>query len=235
MTEGIRGRAPKLGRNTGTLITFSGVDSAGKSTQVDMLTSYLARRHTPSRVMWHRPGYSPLLDAVRAAIRRARPGALPPPGPSTQRQAAFSRPSVQRLWVGVALLDTISHLMRIRWALARGRVVISDRYVADWMLDLDLHFPQLDAPSWPLARALRSVAPQPRVSLLLLLEWEEAARRAASKDEPFPDPPEVSRKRFDAYQQLAGSGRFHPIDAGGAADKVHEEILATLAPMLRSP
>jgi thymidylate kinase len=217
------------------LITFSGVDSAGKSTQVDMLSSFLVRRHTPSRVMWHRPGYSPLLDAVRATIRRARPGALPPPGPSAQRQQAFSRPSVQRLWIGVALMDTIWHLTKIRWALARGIVVVSDRYVDDWMLDLALHFPQLDGPSWPLARALRRVAPRPRVSLLLLLEWEEVARRAAGKDEPFPDPLDVSRKRFDAYRQLAASGRFYPIDAGGAPDKVHEEIVATLAPLLRSP
>lgn len=221
-------RGSRPGLNRGMLIAFSGVDSSGKSTQIDLLSSYLSRREIQSRVLWHRPGYSPMLDAVRVVIRRLRPGALPPPGQSTQRQAAFSRPVVRWIWVVVALIDTIWHLTKIRWVLARGMVVISDRYVDDWMLDLALHWPELDAPSWPLARLLKRVAPRPEVSLLLLLDGEEAARRAEGKDEPFPDPPEIRRIRFAAYQQLAASGRFELIDAGRARDKVHEDIVASL-------
>lgn len=222
-------------RSPGVLIAFSGADAAGKSIQIGLLSSDLSRQGIASKVLWHRPGYSPMLDAVRATIRRSHPGALPPPGESRQRQEAFSRPTVQRTWIVVALIDTILHLSRVRWLLARGLVVICDRYVEDWMLDLALHFPQLNAPSWPLARLTRSIAPRPAASLLLCLGWEEVTRRASDKDEPFPDPPEIRRKRFDAYEQLATSGRFKVIDADQPVESVHEDVVAILNPLTRCP
>ncbi len=169
-----------------------------------------------------------MLDGVRALIRHARPGALPPPGPSSQRGAAFSRPIAQQIWVVVALTDTMLHLARVRWLMARGLMVICDRYIDDWMLDLELHFPSMDTNSLWLGRLVRRVAPRPRISVLLSLGWEEMTRRAVEKNEPFPDPPEIRKHRFDAYQELANSVVFQVIQADQSPEQVHEDIIRVL-------
>jgi thymidylate kinase len=214
--------------NRGQLISFSGVDSAGKSTQIEALRTDLLRQGVVVKVLWYRPGYSPMLDRLRAVVRRVRPGALPPRGPTAERQAAFSRPFVQRTWVRVALIDTLLRLALVRWWLARGAIVICDRYVDDWCLDLQLNFPLVDTHCSGLSRLMQRLAPPPKTSLLLLLGWDEMTRRAATKSEPFPDSPEIRRKRFDAYQALADNGTFQTIEADRSPEQVHQDIVTTL-------
>ena len=41
------------------LITFSGLDSAGKSTQIDKVINYLNLKKQKVRLVWSRGGYTP--------------------------------------------------------------------------------------------------------------------------------------------------------------------------------
>jgi len=189
----------------------------------------LAARGVTAVVLWHRPGYSRFLDKARAVVRRKWPSALPSPGPSGAREAAFSRPVVRRGWVWVALLDSCLHyLLRVRWRLARGVVVICDRYVMDGVLDLSIKFPETEVRSWSAVRLFSKLVPKPDVSILLMLSWELMIERMRVKREPFPDSPADRRKRFDAYEEAARSGDFVVIDASQDLDAVHSQVLAAI-------
>ncbi|MGE0328477.1 MAG: hypothetical protein AB7S68_39550, partial [Polyangiaceae bacterium] len=94
-------------RPRGALVSFSGVDCAGKSTQIGLLKANLERGRVPHSVFWYRPGYSKELDALRRTIRRLRPGAIPAPKDNQARDAAFAKPGVTGAWVAVALADLL--------------------------------------------------------------------------------------------------------------------------------
>lgn len=207
------------------LITVSGVDCSGKSTQLDLLEEALVRVGVDVRRRWFRPGYSAELDALRKLIRSVRPNAIPAPGRSETRARTFARPSVQVAWATAAIFDTLlQYGAKLRRDLARGHTMLFNRYVLDAALDLQLAAPSLGVDATSHRRWLEAVCPTPDVAFLLTLAPEEALRRMSAKDEPFPDPPDVRALRHACYDSWAKSGSLTVIDASGPAQRVHDDV-----------
>ena len=211
------------------MITFSGPDCSGKSTQIELLVRHLQDRGRTVRTLWFRPGYSALMDAAKQRLRRLRPGAMPTSAHTEQRERQFARPGVSEAWVALALFDTALHLGAwIRAQLALGRDVICDRYLDDALLDLDLRFERLCPSDWLASRAVERLCPRPDVAVLLQLDEATLNARAAIKNEPFPDSAEVRMARLRAYAGMAQSGRYCCIDASAPIDVVQQAIVAAL-------
>jgi thymidylate kinase len=214
-------------------ITFSGVDCAGKTTQLDRLVSRLESRGVSVSRVWHRPGYSAWLNRLRALIRRFRPSALPTAEQAEERERIFQSARVQGAWVSMAIVDLLfQYALRVRLQRGVRGVALSDRYLADAMLDLRLRFPQLASYLVLPEVLLRAACPRPDAAILLVLPWEEVRRRAELKAEPFPDPEPVRRRRHEAYMELSRSGDFVVIDASGDVEEVHAAIVSRLRPLL---
>jgi thymidylate kinase len=211
--------------NGGLLITVSGVDLAGKTTQLDALSRWLAETGTPATLLWHRPGYSQGLDMLRAGIRRLRPSALPRATNPEARARVFERRSVRVAWTAAACADTaLQYGLRARSLRQAGRVVLCDRYLEDAILDLDLRFGGALASAS--ANVLRRVCPVPDAAFLLMVPWLEVERRSRIKLEPFPDATALRRARHNAYARLAKEGRFIVIDAARPIDDVQHDLRA---------
>ncbi len=211
------------------IVTFSGVDGAGKTTQIERLVAALQERGVDARRFWFRPGYSDELNALRAAVRRLRPGALPAAGPSKDRDRAFSKGRVRAAWVAMALADTLGQLaVKVRAMERGGRVVVCDRWLEDASLDLAFRFPEVSRHLEPAWRVLHAAAPRPQVRILMMLPHDEMLARLAAKDEPFPDPPDVRDRRYAAYQALATAGTHTVVDAARSIEEVGAEILAAV-------
>lgn len=211
-----------------TLITISGADCAGKSTQIARIVAELESTG-PVTVLWYRPGYSQELDALRRLVRRASPGTLPPPGRSARRYQVFRKGWMRRLWLSVAVLDTVVQLaIKLRWKRRGQTWVVCDRYVGDTVIDLSLRFPDLVRPDGWLATALWVVCPKSAHALLLMIPEGEQLRRIELKQEPFPDPEDVRRRRAEMYRELAAGGRVEIIDAAQPVDAVFRDIAAHL-------
>jgi dTMP kinase len=207
------------------LITFSGVDGAGKTTQLELLVGALSKTERVASI-WYRPGYSGRLQSIKDLLRGRRPGRHPASSNAQPPVDTLTRPSVRRVWIVVALVDALIEWgVRVRWLRRRIDRVIYDRYVDDGILDLEFRFPELDVTRWWLTRVVRKCAPRPDLQIMLLLSWEETLQRIEEKDEPFPDPLETRRKRFDAYRALADTGRYRVIDASGTPVEVHHRVL----------
>jgi thymidylate kinase len=211
------------------IIAVSGVDCAGKSTQIDLLLAHLQENGRRPKQFWYRPGYSAELDALRSMIRKLRPGAIPSPGKSDEREKAFANPALQKRWAMAAIWDAmLQYAIKLRgWNLI-GKTVVCDRYLSDATLDLRLRFPNLAVDGWSSLRWLKSAAPKPDLSILLMLPREEFLKRLELKNEPFPDSPEMRDKRFSAYQELAASGDFVVIDGDRPIVEVQQSIVDAL-------
>jgi len=96
--------------NKGRLISFEGLDGAGKTTQIELLTRWLDERHIPY-VRTREPGGTPLGLEIR--------------------QLLLNRPDLEIVPLAEALLfqaDRAQHFQRVVLpALADGKLVITDR------------------------------------------------------------------------------------------------------------
>lgn len=217
-------------RGAGVLIAFSGVDYAGKSTQIDMLESRLAAQNAASRVTWFRPGYGPELDALRRLIRGVRPGAIPAPGRSAARERTFRRTGVGEAWVVMACLDTLlQYAVKIRRQVDRGQIAICDRYVRDALIDLELRFPAVMCRAGRLVRSVMMACPEPDFHFLLMLDERTILERHQSKREPFPDSDGIRGRRLEAYRKWAEEGSATVLNAGRSREAIHAEVVAALA------
>ena len=209
------------------LITVSGVDCSGKTTQIDLLAAACEAQGLRTCTRWFRPGYSDRLDAIRARIRGRRADALPKAGPSDERDRLFRKSGVRVAWVMMALTDlTIEYGASLRRALSRHDVVVCDRYLEDAFLDLRYRFPEFTAALEVVRVGLARVLPRPDHAVLLNLDWELQTERAIAKAEPFPDTESVRRLRYDAYQEFARGQAFTTLDASQSIDEVHTAIVS---------
>lgn len=214
------------------LIVFSGLDGAGKSTQIELLTKQMrAAGHRP-RYLWSRGGYTPLFNALKSLLRRVSGGrTVPPSGPSAARRQAFANSRIRRLWLRLAMLDLIwLYGVQLRWWLWRGKAIICDRYLGDTLIDFQLNFPQEQVEQWVLWRLLQRLTPSPNAAFLLLIPVEESVRRSNFKGEPFPDSPEVLAERMALYRALAQAGHWQVLDGRQTIEELAQQVRLTIGP-----
>lgn len=215
----------------GLLVTFSGLDGAGKSTQIELLIERLRQRGREPAYLWTRGGYTPLLEFLKKLLRRLPGRAVPPSGNNPQRARAFRRRWVRRLWLTLAQLDLLwVYGVQLRWRRGRGQIVICDRYLWDTRLDFRLNFAQENVPGWRLWRLLARVTPRPDASFLLLLPVEESVRRSDLKGEPFRDAPEILAQRLAQYQTWAreDKSRWRVLDGRRPIEELAAEVWTTV-------
>jgi thymidylate kinase len=211
------------------LIALSGMDCAGKTTQIDLLYDWAEQRGWSPRVLWYRPGYSPLLNALRRTLRRAAPSSLPAQGNRTARDQALSRPWVRNGWLVAALLDTAIHYgLVVRTQLWRRRFVICDRHLEDAELDLLLAFPERSKVVATTFFVIKALSPVPHHQFLLTIPLEEIGRRSAEKNEPFPDDPKTRSARNAAYLRISAQEGRDVFSGLLARETIHAAIVATL-------
>ena len=215
----------------GQLFVFSGLDGAGKSTQIELLQTRLEAQGKQVVYIWTRGGYTGVFEALKHLMRKfSGKRAIPASGPSDSRQQAFGRPTIRKLWLTIAILDLIRvYGIQIRIWQWRGKTIICDRYLWDTLVDFRLNFPQEKVESWWLWRFLVWVTPQPDAAFLMLIPVEESVRRSDIKGEPFRDPPEVLALRLEQYQNLAENGYWTVLDGQHEIEPLASEIWSVVA------
>jgi thymidylate kinase len=156
-----------LSNRRNTVVSFSGVDGAGKSTQIRVLTSYLRQQGLRVEVIpfWDRVA---CLTGIRASaghrIFKSEKGVGAPGAPVNRRDKNIrSWPmSCVRLWL--YLLDAESTRRAVRKAIQAGAdFVIFDRYIYDELANLNMRNPLIRA----YTRLIMKIVPRPDVSYLL--------------------------------------------------------------------
>lgn len=191
-------------------ITFEGVDGSGKSTQAELLRDALS---TEGRdvVLTREPGGTEIGERIRELVLN---------GPAMTPWAEAGLFASAR----AELVETV-----IKPALARGAIVVSDRYVdsslayqgiargvgVEHVLELNLH-------------AVQGLMPDRTV--LLLVEPELAAQRAVLKDRLEREGAAFHKRVAAAYRELADRFPARILVFDGARDphelarEIHEHI-----------
>lgn len=201
----------------GLFLVLEGGDGAGKSTQADLLADWVHRQGRDV-VRTHEPGGSPLGASVRRLLLSR---AEHPPSPRTE---ALLYAAERAEHVAVV----------VRPALARGSVVVCDRYVDSSVayqgVGRGLGADRIEAISRWATDDLR-----PALTVVLDMDPGRALRRS---DDPA-DRLEAEPLRFhqdvrQAFLDLAERepARYLVVEADRPADEVHADVTAGVAPLL---
>jgi thymidylate kinase len=203
------------------LISFSGIDGAGKSTQIDKLREFLNRENIPVQILTFWDNVA-LFSSLRSGFSRKvlqSDGQIGTPEKPANRNDKNSRSLP--LLVGRSLLhlmDVFQLRRVVRKARAAGRgVIIFDRFMYDQLAALPLE----NRLARTYARLVLSLTPKPDISYLLDAVPEEA--RARKPEYPL----EFMKRYRSSYLRLR---EFAPITLVAAAgpDDVHAAIIARL-------
>ncbi len=165
------------------LISFSGIDGAGKSTQITNLRQLCAQAGLRVELITFWDDVARLKELREGAGRRVFKGdggVGSPEKPIERRDKNVRSPLLTLARLGFYLLDALALRSVVRRAERRpGAVVVFDRYLWDELANLDLRRPALRGYARLLARLI------PRPDLSLILDADPAAARARKPEYPL--------------------------------------------------
>jgi dTMP kinase len=202
---------------SGKLIVLEGIDGAGTTTQTARLCAALAARQVEAHAT-REPSTGPVGRLLREML-----GGAHQPVDATTLGLLFAA-------------DRADHLQReIEPALARGAVVVSDRY---YHSSLAYQSDPGDHAGFDWVRLLNGRARRPDLTLLLEVPVDVAAARRAADgrpDELF-DRLETQRRVAEGYRRvvaaLGGEERIEVLDGTQPLDAVAAQILARVLAVL---
>jgi len=204
------------------VISFSGLDGSGKSTQVSQLRDCLERLGVGSQTQWAGFKGGRQLRTALPFLDRAPEGH--PAGPRDRLVPTGLRhsPLGQQLWLFVVVGLNTAHLWRHVLLRRRGsKVLIFDRFSPDTMVKLELLFDRsrgIDS-RWQ-RRLFTLVSPKPDVGFLVDVSSEVAYGRRQDQT------PEELATMSELYQDQVARYRLHRLDGTEVADVLAKQVAA---------
>ena len=235
-------RARALGsRHRGVLVTLSGLDGSGKSTQAEALRDSLERLGHPAVLVWTSVTAHGALPAVAGIVRgvlrltgrrrAAEPGQRaggPPAGADPGRRLRQRSRLLGGAWIGfVALTNGWWQSRATRGHLLRGRVVLCDRWLLDSYVHMRYAYGEERSYRWALA-LIRALSPRPARSYLL-----DVSPAVASHRNQEYSPPDIERRaRYyrEGYEALG----VRRLDGELPVDELCQLIARDVAGALRT-
>jgi hypothetical protein len=221
----LRQAAPRLALPL--LVTFSGLDGSGKTTQVERLSATMRQLGLPvaARRSGFKSGYR-----VRDALffLDSRPGSATPADADPLMPSLCARTALGRhAWVTVVALVNAIGSWTLLLADRRARLVVVDRYAADAAVKLELFYGAERATRPRVQqRLLAALAPRPLLSFYVDVDPETALVRR-----PTENPQRIFQMKpmYDALAPLFGlirlDGHWDASDlAGAVATAVWREL-----------
>ncbi len=207
------------------LICFTGIDGSGKTTHAKASIDYLTREGHRSTYVWaaHRPVLSYFFYAATRFLgfwKHAHDDRFKDPlelAPTKIRQR------INPLWLLFLYIDFQAiALIKVRIPLILGRIVVSDRYVYDLVMELLL----LNQYSTGFGQVLLRTVPKPDVTFLMDVP-ERIARSRHGR------PIEYLAKRRSMYLKLARAWKFVVLDTRNNQSATEKQTRRRIRKMLR--
>lgn len=207
------------------MISFSGIDCCGKSTQIELLCKELNNKGKKCEVVWSRGGYTPGIQWMKNIVRKGK-------NISKEERLEYSEkingnPLKRKLLFVASLIDLwfyYSIVLRLKEMF--GKTIICDRYIWDTYIDFKLKYPDYDFEHGFWWKLTIKTMLKPSPSIVMFIPAEESMRRSNLKEEPFPEPIEIRKRRINMYYCLDKKRIWKKrIDATKTIEEVFDEIV----------
>ncbi len=207
------------------MISFSGIDCGGKSTQIENVLAAFKASGKKCKVIHSRVGYTPMLEFFKTLIRTDK-------GYSAEEKAAYresintnSKKRKLLLWLSIFDLS-IYYGLYFRIVELFGTTILADRYFWDSYIDLKMKYPDVAYEKWLVWKWCKSVFQKPEHSIIYVIPAEVSMYRSTLKEEPWPEPIEVRETRINLYMEEIENGRWaNVIDATESIENVFNKTM----------
>ncbi len=210
------------------MISISGIDCGGKSTQIEKLVAAYKSRGRRCRMIHSRGGYTPVLEFFKTLIRRDKKTA--DLEHNEYREAVHKNPRKRKLLLWLSILDLgLYYGIHFRFVELFGTTIFADRYFWDSYIDFRMKYCEFDFEKWAVWKFAKAISLKPTCSIIYTIPAELSMYRSTLKNEPWPEPVEVRRGRIDHYMAEIEQGRWqHVIDATGSIEEVFLETMRVI-------
>jgi thymidylate kinase len=211
------------------LVTFSGVDGSGKTTQAKALQSAFHICHLRASHVWSRGGSSRWVGLFtrwsKKQLKADQPMQEAAGSQSMDkvrvRQQRFRSPWLRWGWSWLTVLELLLQYTRhVTLPLLFGRVAICDRYIYDTLADWAAYFGERMAERRLAAKVLRLLTPQPQIGYWLELPAEVAQSRSEDRL-----PESFLMAQSAAYSRMANLYGLRRLDASRDGEEIADEIV----------
>lgn len=210
------------------IVSFSGIDSAGKSTQIELLYQYCLDHDIKVRKIWGKARGTPGVLLLKELVRRDRSMSLE--NKLKYREEVYRSTGKKRLLLFASMMDLCWYFgIYYRLLNLRYDVVICDRYVWDTYVEVKNEFQDIDVDSWLLWKLVKLCSPRPDVSIMLVIPAEESIRRDIDKQDLTVDSLEIKKRKIALYMDLLDKGKWQTV-LDGMKDKasIHQKVIKEL-------
>lgn len=210
------------------LVSFSGIDSAGKTTQIEMLLAYCKENHIRAKRLWGKARGTPGVVFLKSLVRRDRKMSQ---AEKLEYRADFFQSTKKKRFLLVASLLDLLWYFGIYYRIENlfHKITILDRYMWDTFIEVKTEFTGIEFENWLLWKLVVAVSPNPKHSFLFVIPAEESLRRDIQKGDLTVDNMELKKEKIALYMQLKDEGKWKYImDGMKSREELHESVRALL-------
>lgn len=210
------------------IVAFSGIDSSGKTTQIDILKDYCKSQKLRVGKIWGKGRGTPGVMLIKGIVRQDR--FMSPEQKDEYREQIYKSNKKRYLLLVISILDLWWYFgiwYRIKnWT---HQVLICDRYIWDTYIDFRSEFPEYVIDNWWIWKIAYKFAPAPKHSFMFYITAEESYSRDQQKGDLTLDTLELKIAKTEKYIKLIDSGKWEVV-IDGTRDKksISREVRRTV-------
>lgn len=207
------------------IVSFSGIDSAGKTTQIEKLTEYLDAHQVKYIKKWSKARGTPGVEFLKSLVRKETPES--DEEKVAARKEIYKSSKKQRLLYAASLLDLCWYWgVYYRWLNLTHKYLICDRYLWDTYVEMKHDFYSIDIDHSFLWKMVRFCTPKPKVSFVFIIPAELSLARDLQKGTDGTEDIERKKSKIDVYMSLVEQKKWtNVMDGTKTRETLHQEVL----------
>lgn len=207
------------------IISFSGIDSAGKTTQIDKLTAFLDAHKVKYTKRWSKARGTPGVEFIKSFFRKEK--GLGEAELQANRKLIYKNTKKQRLLYIASLLDLCWYWgVYFRYLNWTHQVLICDRYLWDTYVEMKHDFYSIDIDKSILWKLVKVFAVKPAISFVFIIPAELSLKRDIEKGTNGTEDIDRKKSKIALYMHLVMQKKWsHVMDGTKTREMLHQEVL----------
>lgn len=208
------------------IISFSGIDSAGKTTQIELLCQYCDENGIKYKKVWSKARGTPGVVWLKELVRKDKK--MNEKEKAEYRAAVFNNSKKKMLLYIASMIDLCWYWgVYYRILNMTNKLVICDRYLWDTYVEIkEKEFSTIDIDNSFFWRLVKMITPIPKKSFVFIIPPEESLRRDRCKNAAGIESIEIKQKKIDCYMNCIENNCWtNVMDGMRSVDELYADVL----------